>query len=91
MFKPTNLGSAKEMMSVIAPYPFAQWGIDLVGALKKRTNQKTHILVVVDYFTKWAEVEALSSTTTWAIKKFVFNNIVCRYRVPQMIISDNGP
>ena len=78
------------MFPLASPYPFAQWGIDLMGSLKKLVNQKTHIVVAVDYFTKWVEAEPLSSITTWIMKRFVFNNIICQFGVPISIISDNG-
>ena len=45
--------------------------------------------MVVDYFTKWFEVEVLASITPAKINEFVYKNIVCRYRVPHTIISDN--
>ena len=46
-------------------------------------------MVVVDYFTKWVEAEALVSITPAKIKEFVYKNIICRYRVPHTIVSDN--
>ena len=47
-------------------------------------------MVIVDYFMKWIEAEALASITPMKIKEFVYRNIVCRYGVPYTIISDNG-
>lgn len=38
-FSPTNLRPDKEIMPIMAPYPFAQWGIDIVGEIKKSTQQ----------------------------------------------------
>ena len=46
--------------------------------------------MVVYYFTKWVEAEALASITPVQIKEFIYKNIVCRYGVPYLIISDNG-
>ena len=46
--------------------------------------------MVVDYFTKWVEAEALVSITPSKIKEFVYKNIVCQYGVPHTIISNNG-
>ena len=48
-----------------------------------------YAVVVVNYFTKWVEVEALASITPAKIKEFVHKNIVCQYGVPHTIISDN--
>ena len=46
-------------------------------------------MVVVDYFTKWAEAEPLATITTKKVLDFVIKNIVCRYGLPRKIVSDN--
>ena len=48
------------------------------------------MLVAIDYFTKWAETEALANIRDIDIKKFVWKNIVTRFGVPDSLISDNG-
>ena len=48
------------------------------------------MLVAVDYFTKWAEAEALANIRDIDVKKFVWKNIVTRFGVPNSLISDNG-
>ena len=48
------------------------------------------MLVAVDYFTKWAEAEALANIRDVDVKKFVWRNIVTRFGVPDSLISDNG-
>ena len=47
-------------------------------------------LVAVDYFTKWAEVEALANIRDVDVKKFVWKNIVTRFGVLDSLISNNG-
>ena len=47
-------------------------------------------MVAVDYFTKWAEADALASIRVVDVKKFVWKNIVTRFRVPNSLVSDNG-
>ncbi|GJV50750.1 reverse transcriptase domain-containing protein [Tanacetum coccineum] len=48
------------------------------------------LIVSIDYFTKWVEAKPLISTTGNHIEKFVWEHIMCRFRIPQIIISDNG-
>ena len=43
------------------------------------TGNRRFVLVAVDYFTKWAEVEALASIRDVDVKKFVWKNIVTRF------------
>ena len=46
--------------------------------------------MVVDYFTKWVEAEALANIQDVDVKKFVWKNIVTRFGVTDTLISDNG-
>ena len=47
------------------------------------------LVVGIDYFTKWVEAEPLISITQQNVKKFVWKNIVCKFRVPRVLILDN--
>ena len=44
----------------------------------------------MDYFTKWVEAEALANIRDVDVKKFVWRNIVTRFRVPESLVSNNG-
>ncbi|GJQ88955.1 reverse transcriptase domain-containing protein [Tanacetum coccineum] len=44
----------------------------------------------MDYFTKWIEVKVVATITGNQVKKFVWDNIVCRFDLPGEIVSDNG-
>ncbi|GKC03614.1 reverse transcriptase domain-containing protein [Tanacetum coccineum] len=44
----------------------------------------------MDYFTKWIEAKPIATITGNQIKKFVWDNIICRFGLPGEIISDNG-
>ena len=46
--------------------------------------------MAIDYFTKWAEAEALTIITEAKVQSFVWKNIVCRFGIPKTIILDNG-
>ena len=45
--------------------------------------------MAVDYFTKWAEVEALANIQDVDVKKFLWRNIVTIFGVPKSLMSDN--
>lgn len=49
-----------------------------------------HVVVAIDYFTKWVEVEALSRITKKKTTDFVCRNLVCRYGILYSLIADNG-
>ena len=80
----------KRLMMIASPWPFAQWEIDIVGPLPQGKGQVKFLLVAIDYFTKWVEVEALAMITEVRIRSFVWRNIICRFGIPLTIISDNG-
>ena len=75
---------------MMAPWPFAQWGLDILGPFLVGTRQMKFLVVVIDYFTKWVEAEPLASITQQNVKNFVWKNILCRFGVPQVLVSDNG-
>ncbi|GKV18409.1 hypothetical protein SLEP1_g28797 [Rubroshorea leprosula] len=81
-----------EMLSSLSsPWPFAQWGVDLLGPFVKGKGGCTYLVVAVDYFTKWIEAKPLSMTTKKKIEEFLFDSILCRFGIPKRIIADNGP
>ncbi|GKV27721.1 hypothetical protein SLEP1_g36857 [Rubroshorea leprosula] len=61
-----------------------------VGPFMKGVGGVTHLIVGVDYFTKWVEAQALSSLTSRKVEDFVFSSIICRYEILNQIIADNG-
>ena len=73
-----------------SPWPFTQWGLDIVGPFPKAVKNKRYLLVGTDYFTKWVEVEHLANIRDVDAKRFIWKNIVTRFGVPHTLISDNG-
>ena len=52
-------------------------------------RQLKFLMVGIDYFTKWVEAEALGTITEKNIQSFVWRNIIYRYNIPRVLISDN--
>ena len=42
----------RNLNPISSPWPFAQWGLDIIGPFPRATGNGRFILVVVDYFTK---------------------------------------
>ena len=53
----------EKMTAITSPWPFAQWGIDIMGPLPQGKRQVKFLLVAIDYFTKWVKVEAPATIT----------------------------
>ena len=73
-----------------SPWPFAQWGPDIVDPFLKAIGNKKYLLVGIDYFTKWVEAEPLANIKDVDARKFFWKNIVIRFRVLHTLILDNG-
>ncbi|XP_024038334.1 uncharacterized protein LOC112097367 [Citrus clementina] len=52
----------EKLTSMTSPWPFAQWGIDLIGPLPKARGAATHAIVAIDYFTKTTHKTATGET-----------------------------
>ncbi|GJZ53818.1 reverse transcriptase domain-containing protein [Tanacetum coccineum] len=60
------------------------------GPTHKASPGKVKFLIVaIDYFTKWIEAKPVATITGNQVKKFVWDNIVCRFGLLGEIISDN--
>ena len=73
-----------------SPWPFAQWGLNIVDPFPKATGNNRYLLVGTDYFTNWVEVEPLANIRDIDAKWFVLRNIVTRFGVLRTLILDNG-
>ncbi|KAL5552836.1 hypothetical protein UlMin_040237 [Ulmus minor] len=80
----------EDLTTVTSPWPFAKWGIDLIGPLPTARGQLKYPVVVIDYYTKWVEAEALAKITEQNVTAFIWKNIVCRFGVPRELVSDHG-
>ena len=78
------------LTSMMASWPFAQWGLDMLGPFPMGTRQMKFLVVGIDYFTNWVEAELLAKITQQNVKNFVWKSIVCRFRVLRVLMSDNG-
>ncbi|GJY18153.1 reverse transcriptase domain-containing protein [Tanacetum coccineum] len=56
----------------------------------KKKAKATSSKLPIDYFTKWIEAKPVATITGNQVKKFVWDNIVCRFGLPGEIVSDNG-
>ncbi|GJT72815.1 reverse transcriptase domain-containing protein [Tanacetum coccineum] len=88
--KPVSRNPQEKLNPITSLWPFYKWGIDITGPFPEGPDKVKFLIVAIDYFTKWIEAKPVATITGNQVKKFVWENIVCRFGLPGEIISDNG-
>jgi hypothetical protein len=70
--------------------PFTKWGVDFVDCNPTSAGGHQHIIVVIDYFTKWVEAMPTMKSDGKTAAFFVFNQIIARFGIPSEIVTDHG-
>src|SRR4051812_34494957 len=82
--KQTHL-PASELKTIPITWPFAVWCLDMVGPFKPARGGMTHILVMIDKFTKWIEVKPIKKLDGKTAVTFL-RDIILRYGYPHSVI-----
>jgi len=78
---------ASELLLIVKP----GWALDVIGEIKPGSSgSHKHILVGIDYFTKWVEVIPLREVNQDAVISFIQNHILYRFGIPETITHDQG-
>ncbi|GKB76986.1 reverse transcriptase domain-containing protein [Tanacetum coccineum] len=88
--RPVPRNPQHKLNPITAPWPFYKWGIDIAGPFPEGPGKVKFLIVTMDYFTKWIEAKAVATITGNRVKKFVWDNIVCRFGLTGEIILDNS-
>ena len=59
------------MTPISSQWPFAQWGIDIMGPFPLGKKQLRFLIVAIDYFTKLVEAELVTMITESKVTSFV--------------------
>ncbi|XP_016192697.1 uncharacterized protein LOC107633603 [Arachis ipaensis] len=80
-----------ELHSIIKPWPFRGWALDLIGLIHPPSS-KNHkfILVAIDYFTKWVEAISLIETGQNEVIDFIEEYIIHRFGILHTLSIDQG-
>ena len=65
----TYLGNHQSIL--LQWWPFAQWGLDILGLFPIGTRQMKFLVVGIDYFTKWVEAELVGRITEQNVRNFI--------------------
>nr|GEX60838.1 reverse transcriptase domain-containing protein [Tanacetum cinerariifolium] len=81
--------SGKNLQANVDSKLVANQGIDIAGPFLEGLGKVQFLIVAIDYFTKWIESKPVATITRAQIKKFVWDNIGCKFGLPREMISDN--
>jgi hypothetical protein len=88
-FHAKQIHTPAQALQMIPPsWPFAVWGVDILGPFPKAVGGYQYLFVAIDKFTKWPEATPVVNITQGAVVAFL-KSIVCRFGVPNRIIMDN--
>nr|GEX43760.1 reverse transcriptase domain-containing protein [Tanacetum cinerariifolium] len=87
---PITRSPQQPLTPITAPWPFYKRGIDTAGPFLEGLGKVKFLIVAMDYFTKWIKAKAVATITGGQVKKFIWDNIVCRFGLLGEIVSDNG-
>ena len=60
-----------QLSQLSSPWPFVQWGMDILGPFFPATGQWKFSIIAINYFTKWVEAELLAHVTEHNVKSFL--------------------
>jgi hypothetical protein len=75
---------------VITIGPFTKWGVDFMDYNPTLDGGHHHIIMAVDYFTKWVEAIPTIKFDGDTVEFFIFNQSITRFKILKEIVTDHG-
>ena len=76
------------LQTQVALEPFDKWGMDFIGPIDQLSGHKKHIIVCIDYVTKWVETKDSKLTIEEKVAKFLRENIFYKFGYPKELVTD---
>ena len=77
------------MSTILEVELFDLWGMDFMGPFPPSLSH-LHILLAVDYISKWVEEIPTCTNDASVVAKFLHNHIFTRFGTPRALITDGG-
>ena len=71
--------------------PFQTIGIDYCGPLPRTPRDNRYVLVITDYFSRHVVAIPLPNCSATTTAEALFNDYFCKFGIPCLIVSDQGP
>jgi hypothetical protein len=78
------------MKSIIVCDLFYKVALDIVGPLPETKDANRCVLIAIDHYSKWCEAKLVKNHDATTVARFLEEEIVCRFGVPKLILTNNG-
>ena len=65
-------------------------GVDILGPLTRTDRNNRHVLVIADYFTKWATAVPIPDQETTTVAQAIIDEWICIWGTPRILHSDKA-
>ncbi|XP_016168998.1 uncharacterized protein LOC107611602 [Arachis ipaensis] len=83
-------GLSQPLLKCLHPDQTDYWRVNLLGPFPVGPGQVKYLIVAIDYYTKWIEAEPLASISSVNCRKFMWRQVITRFGIPEVVVSDNG-
>jgi hypothetical protein len=80
---------AHEIQTIPASWPFACWGLDMIGPFKPAPGNFKFVFMLIDKFSKWIEYMPLVKASSEKVVEFL-DQVIHHFGIPNNIIIDLG-
>src|ERR1044072_1444817 len=79
-----------ELFPIPISAPWESIGIDFVGPFPETRQGNKYIITAIVSFPQWPERRAVPAVTSKETAKFIYEELICRHRIINILHSDQG-
>jgi hypothetical protein len=80
----------EELKCILVCDLFYRIVMDTAGPLPETKSRNKYILVAVNHYSKWCEAKAVADHGAKIVARFLEDDIICKYGVPKIVLTNNG-
>ena len=88
--KALNSTPRTPLQIITSNFPFDIIQADIAGEFVESKNGNKWFLIIIDHFTKWADIHAMPDAKTDTVANCIVKTIL-KFGIPNQIITDQGP
>jgi hypothetical protein len=89
-FSLSTQAPSQQSQLITPSWSLQRWGIDVVESFTTAQGNYKYTVVALEYFIKWIEAKPLVNIGAAGLRRFFWQNIICRFGVHRKITLDNA-